>query len=116
MKVSRIVRLAMKRSYQYRLYPSEAQQALLERMFGAVRYVWNFMLGVRRDAYEFGGVTLNYYDCQNSLPFLKSVDTFLLDAPAQALQVACRNLDTAYKNFFERRSQFPGFKRRQRNS
>ena len=70
------------------------------------------MLVVRRDAYEFGDVTLNYYDCQNSLPFLKGVDTFLLDAPAQALQVACRNLDTAYKNFFERRSQFPSFKRK----
>jgi putative transposase len=102
----------MKTTYQYRLYPSEEQQALLERMFGAVRYVWNFMLGVRRDAYEFGDVTLNYYDCQNSLPFLKGVDTFLLDAPAQALQVACRNLDTAYKNFFESRSQFPTFKRK----
>jgi putative transposase len=81
-------------------------------MFGAVRYVWNFMLGVRRDAYQFGEAALNYYDCQNSLPFLKSVDPFLLDAPAQALQMACRNLDAAYKNFFEKRALFPRFKRK----
>jgi putative transposase len=112
MKVNRILLETLKTTYQYRLYPREEQQALLERMFGAVRYVWNFMLGVKRDAYEFGEVTLDYYDCQNSLPFLKSVDTFLLDAPAQALQVACRNLERAYKNFFEKRSQFPSFKRK----
>jgi putative transposase len=104
--------LDLKTTFQYRLYPNEEQQALLERMFGSIRYVWNFMLGVRRNAYEFGEVSLNYYDCQNSLPFLKSVDTFLCETPAQTLQMACRNLDTAYKNFFEKRADYPKFKRK----
>ena len=63
-------------------------------------------------SYEFVQVSLNYYDCQNSLPSLKSLDSFLCDAPAQTLQMVCRNLDTAYRNFFEERADYPAFKRK----
>jgi len=40
---------------------------------------------------------------KNELPFLKEVDSI-------ALQQALKNLETAYKNFFQKRTSFPKFK------
>jgi putative transposase len=102
----------LKTTFQYRLYPTNDQQSELSQMFGAARYTWNFMLGVRQEAYAHGGVSLNYYDCANALPTLKGSQKFLADAPAQALQMVCRNLDRAFKSFFDGTSKYPAFKKK----
>ena len=44
------------------MYPSETQKEALNATFGACRYVWNFMLDVKKNAYLELGVNLNYYD------------------------------------------------------
>ncbi len=100
------------KAFQYRLYPNAEQQNELSQAFGCVRYVWNWALDIRKEAYEYGGVSLNYYDTQNALPELKAEMEWLKEAPAQALQYSLRNLDTAYKNFFAQRADFPSFKKK----
>ena len=47
---------------------------------------------------------------QNLLPKIKEFFIWLKDSDSQALQHACRNLDRAYKNFFEEGTGFPKFK------
>jgi putative transposase len=37
---------------------------------------------------------------------------FLPDVPAQALQQALKNLERAYTNFFQKRADFPKFKKK----
>ena len=100
------------KSIQYRLYPNTEQQNALSHAFGCVRYVWNWALGIRNEAYEYGGVSLNYNDTQEALPALKTEMEWLKEAPSQALQYSLRNLDTAYKNFFTKRTGFPSFKKK----
>ena len=44
----------MKRNiaYRYRAYPNEAQQKLLQKTFGCVRFIWNRMLADSKAYYE----------------------------------------------------------------
>ena len=40
------------RSYRIRAYPNGAQRRLLDRWFGATRWLWNTALGIRCEAYR----------------------------------------------------------------
>lgn len=100
------------KAFKFRLYPNEEQKELLTKTFGCVRFVYNKMLGERKDMYE------RHKDDKEALkkqkfptpakykdefPFLKEVDSLAL-ANAQI------QLQNAYKNFFEGRAEFPKFK------
>ncbi len=93
-----------------RLYPKAAQAVLLARTFGCKRFVWNMMLQERQAYYKKYGVPIGKHrktekEWKGLYPFLKEID-------AIALQQARIDLDTAYKNFFEKRAGFPRFKSR----
>jgi len=57
---------------------------------------------------------LNYYDTAIRLTALKRQPEYawLCEVNSQSLQVALRNRDTAYRNFFAGRAEFPKFKSR----
>ena len=40
-----------KRAYKFRFYPTSEQELLLEKTFGCVRYVYNYILDLRSKAY-----------------------------------------------------------------
>jgi putative transposase len=48
----------------------------------------------------------------NLLPAWKKEFSWLKEAPSQALQHALKNLDRAFVNFFEKRADYPRFKKR----
>ena len=48
----------IKRAYRVRLYPTPAQADGLRRVCGTRRWVWNWALGSRRDAYRRDGTKL----------------------------------------------------------
>jgi putative transposase len=88
----------------------------LAQQFGASRFVYNYFLRQRIDYYaahrgeKKPGLT--YHDTARLLTELKHQPetAWLKDANSQALQAALRNLDTAYNNFFNKRTEFPKFK------
>lgn len=100
----------MEYSYSFRIYPTKEQAKLIVKTLGAVRFVFNYFLAMRRDMYEQFGLTVNYYDCSAELPSLKREFTFLKEVDSTALQSALRNLDNAYVNFFKKKSHYPKFK------
>ena len=63
------------------------------------------------------GKTLNYNNCCIVLTNLKkNEDTlWLSEVNSQALQQSLKNLETAYGNFFNKRSKFPKFKKKDNN-
>ena len=92
--------------YKFRLYPTKEQEVLLNKTFGCVRKLWNLMLNDRIEYYETYGEKLDNQpaDYKNDYPYLKEVDS-------RALSAVWRNLNTAYKNFFQRKEVgFPKFK------
>ena len=95
-------RQAMERAYKFRIYPNKEQENLIQRTFGCTRFVYNYFLGKRIEAYKADKSTLNYYACANALTELKHTDehSWLRDVDSVALQQSLHDLDTAYKNFF----------------
>ncbi|MFF4827164.1 RNA-guided endonuclease InsQ/TnpB family protein [Streptomyces sp. NPDC001312] len=94
----------MQLRYSFRLYPSTGQRTALARAFGCARVVYNDALRARETAREQG------------LPFPKTGDlskrliteakntperAWLGEVSAVVLQQSLRDLDTAYKNFFD---------------
>ncbi len=98
-----------------RLYPNQEQQTALAKNFGCCRFVWNYYLNKTNALYEETGKGLSYCDMAKNLTQLKKVDEYswLKEATAAALQQSLKNLESAFKNFFEHRARFPKFKSKQ---
>ncbi|MFF4322390.1 RNA-guided endonuclease InsQ/TnpB family protein [Streptomyces sp. NPDC001568] len=94
----------MKLRYNFRVYPNAPQRQALAQAFGCARVVWNDCLRARMVAYEAG------------LPYVSSKDlskehitqakrtpdrAWLADVSAVVLQQSLRDLDSAFKNFFD---------------
>jgi putative transposase len=54
--------MARKKGFKYRFYPTEEQEAVLAKVFGHTRYVWNWALELRTNAYYEEGESLSYTD------------------------------------------------------
>src|SRR5262249_43833684 len=68
---ARIVSMKRKRAYRYRCYPTPAQAAILARTFGCARYVYNWALRLRTDAYYKRQVRVAYHEASAALSALK---------------------------------------------
>ena len=100
----------MEKAYKYRIYPNKEQQTLIAKTFGCCRFVYNYYLDKRIQAYKENKTSLNYYDCANNLKDLKKEFEWLKEVDAISLQSSLKNLDSAYQKFFKEHSGFPKFK------
>ena len=60
-----------KRAYQYRCYPTPSQRQTLARTFGCARFVYNWGLRLRTEAYRQRGEHVFYRDTSSALTQLK---------------------------------------------
>jgi putative transposase len=107
------------RSYRIRAYPNGAQQRMLDRWFGASRWLWNTALAIRSAAYRLFGLRLTGNDLSAWLTQWKRTrgHEWLAEVPATCLTQCLRDIDRAYANFFAKRARYPKFKpRRTRGS
>jgi putative transposase len=106
--------MQQKRAYRCRLYPTPAQVITLARTFGCARYVYNWALRLRTDAYYERHERLGYHDASAALTALKQHPdtTWLSEVASVPLQQALRHLDKAFRNFFEGRAKYPTFRRK----
>lgn len=103
----------MLKAYKYRLYPSDEQKVLLDKHFGCVRFVYNLALETKSMAYAGNKITLSHFDLSKQLTDLKDECDWLKEVNSQSLQMALRNLDNSFQNFFKGRASFPNFKKKQ---
>ena len=66
--------------------------------------------------YAAGEKFTNSFGMNNWLPSFKQEFPYLCDSPSQTLQQVTKDLAGAYKNFFEKRADFPQFKKKGRSS
>ena len=105
----------MLRAYKYRIYPTEEQKVLLAKTFGCCRFVYNWALNLKIEAYKLEKKSVAYKEVQDRMVNeLKKENQWLTEVNSQALLNSIRNLDTAYKNFFRDTHAvgFPRFKSR----
>lgn len=103
----------MLRATKIRLYPTAEQEALLAVQFGCARFVWNQALAMKRAAWTERQESLSCYTIKSLLPVWKKGEyPWLKEADSQALQQQCLNLDIAFRNFFDKRTSYPQFKKK----
>lgn len=99
----------MNKGVKFRIYPNKQQKELFQKTFGCTRLVYNKALAMRKKdksvRYKETSACLTAWKKQEDLSFLKEPDSV-------ALQQALRDLDTAYRNFFEHRGGYPKFRKK----
>lgn len=103
----------MRRKVTYKLYPNATQAAILEQRTNLHCELYNAALEERIGAYKKSGLSISYYDQQNTLPQIKMDRPELIALGSHALQETLRRLDRAFAGFFRRvkAGQKPGFPR-----
>lgn len=91
-------------TYKYRIYPTQEQAELINKTIGCARFVYNTLLADCKKQYEETGKSKikTPASLKNEYEWLKEVDSF-------ALCNVQLHLQTAYKNFFSKKSGFPEF-------
>ena len=101
-------------AYKFELRADGAQRRLMRRVAGSCRYVYNRALALQRERYERGQKKLGYAGLCKELTAWRNdpATRWLADAPVHPLQQALKNLEQAYRNFFEKRAALPKRKKR----
>ena len=102
----------MNKSFKVRIYPTQEQQILLEKTFGASRFVYNHFLKLKQYLYKEFKIQISYNHTSKMLTELKRQKPWLKVPDKWALGNALKDLDSAYKNFFNGRGKYPKFKRK----
>src|SRR5258708_19889797 len=100
-----------KKAFKYRFYPSDEQKRILAHTFGCCRFVYNWALRQRTDAYYQRGERLYYEGTAQQLTQLKKQENtvWLNDVAAVPLQQSLNHLTHAFRPFFEGRPHYPTF-------
>ncbi|MGA5799453.1 RNA-guided endonuclease InsQ/TnpB family protein [Streptomyces cellulosae] len=93
----------MQLRYSFRVYPSAGQRSALARAFGCARVVFNDALRVREEARAAGLPFVTSAELSKHLTAVKKTPerAWLGEVSAVILQQSLRDLDTAYRNFFD---------------
>ena len=81
----------MNKSFKVRVYPTEEQQVLLEKTFGANRFVYNYFLNLKIKLYEFYKINLSYNHSSKVMTELKKQKIWLKEVDSVSLQQTLRN-------------------------
>lgn len=101
----------MIKAYKYRLYPNNEQMTFFEKSFGCVRFVYNWGLNRRIEAYQTDNTRLSWVDICKELTSLKKREEtkWLNEVIGQSLQSSLRDMDSAFTRFFREKKGFPKF-------
>lgn len=99
----------MERAYRVRLRPTPAQTRTLSRLFGAKRFVWNWALRRKNDAWRADGTKLSGIDLSREFTVLRTQPetAWLSSLPREPFNQVLRDFDRAWKNFFAGRAKRP---------
>ena len=101
-------------AFKFEFMPTGEQARKMRQFAGAGRFVFNRALTEQQKNREAGGRFVGHAGtCKWLTEWRRSADTpWLKDAPVHTQQQALKDLDRAFVNFFEKRTDFPRFKRK----
>lgn len=99
-------------THKIRLRPTRKQEQLLRCAVGVSRFAYNWALAEWQMQYKHG-LKPNEAQLRKQLNAAKAqAFPWMYDVPKSVVQQAIKNLGTAFRNFFEKRTKYPRFKRR----
>lgn len=104
----------MQRAFRYRFYPTPEQESLLRRTIGCCRLAYNKALAARTEGFFQRGERISYAQTDRMLTAWKKEESlhFLNEVSSVPLQQALRHLQTAFGNFWDKRTGYPTFKKK----
>lgn len=109
----------MRRSYKFRLYPTNTQSRDLEIMLDSHRHLYNRCLEIRSNAYKLYKISVSYADCSSWFKTERKYNNWFASLNFSSSQDTMRRLDGTFKRFFQKnksgkRSGYPRFKPKDR--
>jgi len=108
----------MRKTYEFRLRPTRAQERRMIATLDACRFVYNWGVEDRRNLWQYAKCGTSFYDQSDYLKHLKNANLFLKEVHAHPLQDTLRRVERAFDGFFrrvksgERQPGYPRFKGR----
>ena len=102
-----------RQAFKFEIMPNGEQIRRIKQFCGCARFVFNQALAWQNTQYEQdNNVKFNYTKIANLLPQWKKAFPWLKDCHSQVLQQSLKDLESAFKNFFQERSGSPKFKKK----
>ena len=104
----------IERAYRMRVDPNRAQARQLAQIAGATRFVWNWALSQRTDAYRMEGAKLDWVALSRAFTALRAAaaTAWLGELPREPFNQVLRDQERAFAAFFAKRAKYPRFRRR----
>jgi putative transposase len=103
----------IKRAYKTELKPNNVQRTALLKHAGAARFAYNWGLTRKMEEYQKTGKSPNAIELHRQLNALKRTEfPWMYQVSKCAPQEALRDLERAFKNFFEGQAGYPQFQSR----
>ena len=102
------------RAYKFRIFPTPEQEKVLWQNIGAARFIYNWNIEQRREAWVQNKESVGFAKSCLKLTELKRQEetSWLNDVSNVVLQQSLQNVETAFSNFFKKKTRYPKFKSR----
>ena len=101
------------KAFKFELIPNSEQIRKMKQFCGCSRFVFNRALAWQNEQYDADETfKFSYAQVANFLPEWKRELVWLKECHSQVLQQSLKDLESAFKNFFTQRANFPRFKRK----
>ena len=105
--------MLVRKAFKFEITPNGTQTRKMKQFAGCGRFVFNKALAYQNEQYEAdNSFKFNYFKLVNMLPEWKQELGWLKDCHSQVLQSSLKDLESALKNFFAKRANFPKFKKK----
>lgn len=105
--------MEIRKAFKFELMPNGEQARKMKQFCGCTRFVFNKALNWQNAQYEAdNSFKFGYTKIANLLPQWKESFPFLSDCHSQVLQQSLKDLESSFRNFFQKRSDFPKFKKK----
>lgn len=106
------------RGYRIKIYPTEDQIIPITHVINSYRAIYNIALGIQNDNYDNGNPYIKYFDMCKIFSDMRNNDPnyrWFSSIHISTIREALRNLDNAFKNFFNKTCRYPRFKSRKKS-
>ncbi|WP_439257429.1 RNA-guided endonuclease InsQ/TnpB family protein [Lonepinella sp. BR2271] len=105
--------MLIRKAFKFEIRPNGEQIRKIKQFCGCSRFVFNQALAWQNEQYEQDNqFKFSYTKIANLLPSWKKQWEWLKDCHSQVLQQSLKDLEAAFKNFFQKRADFPKFKKK----
>lgn len=109
----------MLRSYKTEIDPTPEQKIKIKKTIGVSRYIYNFYIAHNKELYENGEQFMTAYDfskwLNNEYIPNNPEKNWIKEVSSKATRQAIINANTAYQRFFDKKANFPRFKKKNKN-